>query len=830
MKITKKVQASNDIMLTGNIVFRIWQGKLRIGEIIYRDKSADLPQCASVAVAWDDGSHTTTKANFLRYIDPGADMSKIQELQILFNEYGVDISNEVKLREYYLAQTGDEDLSDDLSDEAAYYGRQLTTQSWQNVKASTVTKSIQYNDFVIALDLGGDGYNIYKDGELWDEGYASIQKAMQAIDEDTQDIIQAGIHNPYEGPYGVEDVKALLSGSGDSDWWYLKEIEMDFGDGEKLVSYAKSLGKPVMYDEDNEHWYVPKEYSWTDCYFYPYPYGHESRDHILAAMQSAPDSDNWSAEDDDNLPTSQQEFTSEKTSINSTKLPAVYKLITIPAGQVGIDYGGGKFDNAVDYMAEQDVTLVVYDPYNRTPEHNKAAIKTIRSNGGADFAICSNVLNVIKEANVRAEVLQNIKKLLKPSGKLYLTVYEGRADGAEGETKSGYQLNRPTSSYLDEVREVFPDAVRKGKLITATPSGSPVQAATDINAGDLTDDQFELLLHLRQKAHEVLLSPSFGFLEEDVNDYYFVEGKMIDDAFVVEVRAELDYDSMMELAEALNPLVAAVDSGAYFDMEEPGIMTAYLYQDSITSAQNVWDIPEKSLEPREQSDFRYDMEEAIDFDFDLTLTVDDTGYYEYSEESKEDFIGDGPKGEWYGEEYNGTLVTRPEDLEEQLYELIHHMIPEKAGRYRIQGTAHLVYEIEGVSPETEEEVPFNTGDVSFCYEKSSVDNFNWQVVDDSTVQSATVVEPVKRVRNEPLSHGYFLKEYSTGVKQITKPRPYDDAEYWWARYDEARKSWGICKSSMCRKYISEDDIDSLDDVVEELEMLNSIISPKMIHN
>ena len=75
---------------------------------------------------------------------------------------------------------------------------------------------------------------------------------------------------------------------------------------------------------------------------------------------------------------------------------------------------------------------------------------------------------VIKEPEARQAVLQNIKKLLKPGAPVYITVYEGRGDGVEGPTKSGYQLNRKTEGYLDEVREVFPDAIRKGKLIVAT--------------------------------------------------------------------------------------------------------------------------------------------------------------------------------------------------------------------------------------------------------------------------------------------------------------------------------------------------------------------------
>ena len=164
----------------------------------------------------------------------------------------------------------------------------------------------------------------------------------------------------------------------------------------------------------------------------------------------------------------EQEFDSAATSINSSKLPAIYRMVNFKEGDVVIDFGGGRFDNAVEYIKDKGATLLVYDPYNRSAEHNEQVLATLEENGGADAAVNSNVLNVIKEPEARQAVLQNIKKLLKPGAPVYITVYEGRGDGVEGPTKSGYQLNRKTEGYLDEVREVFPDAIRKGKLIVAT--------------------------------------------------------------------------------------------------------------------------------------------------------------------------------------------------------------------------------------------------------------------------------------------------------------------------------------------------------------------------
>lgn len=193
-------------------------------------------------------------------------------------------------------------------------------------------------------------------------------------------------------------------------------------------------------------------------------------------------------EDADDITEMDQEYTSEKTSINSNKLPAIFKLVDWKPGTINLDFGGGKFDNAAEYLSEYDVTNLVYDPYNRSKAHNQDVIKQIKSAGGADTATCSNVLNVIKEPDVRRNVLTNIKRLVKPTGKVFITVYEGSGKGDEGPTKSGYQLNRKTEDYLEEVKEVFPDAKRKGKLIECSPSQVNVESSERINGSSTYDE------------------------------------------------------------------------------------------------------------------------------------------------------------------------------------------------------------------------------------------------------------------------------------------------------------------------------------------------------
>lgn len=220
---------------------------------------------------------------------------------------------------------------------------------------------------------------------------------------------------------------------------------------------------------------------------------------------------------DDDLDHPEQEFDSAKTSINSSKLPAVYKMISIPKGSVGVDFGGGSFDNAVEHISDLGATLYVYDPYNRSAEHNKQVIKMLKDNGGADWAVNSNVLNVIKEQDARRAVLENISKITKPNAPIYITVYEGRGDRKEGPTKSGYQLNRKTQDYLEEIQKVFPDAKRKGKLIIAHNTKSSTSSINENSENTLSDGYVIESTHDYGGAYDI--KPSQYFTRDDINEF-----------------------------------------------------------------------------------------------------------------------------------------------------------------------------------------------------------------------------------------------------------------------------------------------------------------------
>lgn len=258
-------------------------------------------------------------------------------------------------------------------------------------------------------------------------------------------------------------------------------------------------------------------------------------------------------EDTDELELKQarQEFSSAATSINSTKLPAIYNMVNFRPGDVVVDFGGGKFDNAVNYLKDKGVTLLVYDPYNRSAEHNKEVLRILKEHGGADAAVNSNVLNVIKEPEAREAVLRNIKKITKRGAPIYITVYEGRGDGAEGPTKSGYQLNRKTGDYMDE--SIVTDASNIGQGYAAPIMVSLVTKAKELeklvkeykNSKD--KDSFERFL------------PSF---EDNILDYKSeIEEKIKDFDKYWEVHKKAMLDNISEAVSILKNIgIPGLDS------------------------------------------------------------------------------------------------------------------------------------------------------------------------------------------------------------------------------------------------------------------------------
>lgn len=453
-----------------------------------------------------------------------------------------------------------------------------------------------------------------------------------------------------------------------------------------------------------------------------------------------------SEDDIEDLTLVDQEYDSAKTSINSKNLPAVYNMISLPAGSVGVDFGGGKFDNAVEYLADKDVTLYVYDPYNRSAEHNREVLKALRANGGADFAINSNVLNVIKEPEARRNVLENIKKITKPGAPIYITVYEGSGKGNEGATKSGYQLNRKTADYLEEIQEVFPDASRKGKLIKAINSSTDIMSA-------IIDDRYVTVDEVIEHVSTLVFGAADRYFHDigyDIDYAYYDITQEDHSRIKIEIRTEMEYVELEALSEALNPVVWDLDNDSYFEPVTYGIIEAYVsirkvaqvmgYKytpsstlDASAKIESAWDdIPEPNLDPPEYDEGN-EVETEADCDFEainIKVTVDEDGSWEYE---TIEFLNPYRGKVWTSDEYD-VEIGDASDIIEDFDELVEPYIPGAAGIYYMNGKGDLMYNISGIRVVTtngwfdersgweyDEEVYKDDVDIDFDRDKSSID-------------------------------------------------------------------------------------------------------------
>jgi len=167
-----------------------------------------------------------------------------------------------------------------------------------------------------------------------------------------------------------------------------------------------------------------------------------------------------------------QKYSSASTSINKSKLPkgytAVGKHIGWKEGTIHLDIGGGRFDNAIEHLNQYGVQAHVYDPYNRSEEHNQQALQNA-GNGQAHTASLFNVLNVIEEPEQHVEALKLAHNSLRPNGQLFVGVYEGDKSGIGRQTgKDSYQRNEKLESYLPTVQQVFPNArIHKGIILAS---------------------------------------------------------------------------------------------------------------------------------------------------------------------------------------------------------------------------------------------------------------------------------------------------------------------------------------------------------------------------
>lgn len=143
-------------------------------------------------------------------------------------------------------------------------------------------------------------------------------------------------------------------------------------------------------------------------------------------------------------------------------VPRGAKYVDWQRGQTNLDFGGGKYENFTQWLLDRGIINLVFDKYNRTPEHNRDVLAVIKKSK-ADTGTLFNVLNVIPSGNEMINALKALKMMV--SGNIYISVYEGDGRGVGKYTRDGYQQNKKLIAYLPVVKKVFPKAKKIGAII-----------------------------------------------------------------------------------------------------------------------------------------------------------------------------------------------------------------------------------------------------------------------------------------------------------------------------------------------------------------------------
>jgi hypothetical protein len=162
----------------------------------------------------------------------------------------------------------------------------------------------------------------------------------------------------------------------------------------------------------------------------------------------------------------EQKISSRQTSVNT--VPALFKSRAFMAARTGrnLDFGGGRFSTASQWLRAIGTANFVYDPYNRTGEHNRRVLAEFSVRPAETVTVC-NVLCVIAEPAARSALIGAVHGLLARDGTAFFSAYEGDRSGIGRATPRGWQNNLPCRGYIAEIAAVFPFVKSSGGVISA---------------------------------------------------------------------------------------------------------------------------------------------------------------------------------------------------------------------------------------------------------------------------------------------------------------------------------------------------------------------------
>jgi hypothetical protein len=159
-----------------------------------------------------------------------------------------------------------------------------------------------------------------------------------------------------------------------------------------------------------------------------------------------------------------QGFSIENNKLDYTEGFGAYIDLPLRPHTKNFDNGGGTHDlNSLFLRDHFGVTNIVYDPFQRSNEHNQKALLEAAKQD-FDSSTSNSILNVIDNNRARFEHILLSCQAVKNNKAAYFRVWRGNGSGQEQWHSGKYQSNKPAKSYQAEVENVF----GKGNVVTDT--------------------------------------------------------------------------------------------------------------------------------------------------------------------------------------------------------------------------------------------------------------------------------------------------------------------------------------------------------------------------
>ena len=168
--------------------------------------------------------------------------------------------------------------------------------------------------------------------------------------------------------------------------------------------------------------------------------------------------------------------TSKNTSINTNKMPAIWRKINyvfMPKDGRIVDYGAGQwktqnlvteFLSSVFSAACQGVYYNSYDPYWNTEQENQETLSHLTKKKDCELCICANVLNVIDDDEVVKKIITEVTQAKRWA----FQIYEGDKTGISrySNDESNFQRHAKTINYSRFFAALKVPHLIKGNIIT----------------------------------------------------------------------------------------------------------------------------------------------------------------------------------------------------------------------------------------------------------------------------------------------------------------------------------------------------------------------------